>query len=122
MIRPPVFYGKVLSSKVVLDNPERWRNYMKTFEGKRVELVLREKRTTRSNAQNAYYHSVIVDMLAEYTGHDHDEMHEALKKQFNIQSTAKLKTQEFEDYISRIKIWASEFHGVYLPDPGSVDY
>jgi hypothetical protein len=95
---------------------------MQGFEGRRVELILREKRTTRSDSQNAYYHKIIVDMLAEHTGHDHDEMHEALKKQFNIQSTAKLKTQEFEDYISRIKIWAVQFHGVVLPDPNSVDF
>jgi hypothetical protein len=121
-MRAPIFYGCVEGGRIVLDNKGRFTPYLQTFEGQRIELVLREKRTTRSDRQNSYYHAIVVQMISEKTGHSHDETHEILKKQFNIESTAKLKTSEFEDYLSVIKVWAAEFLDLPIPDPGTVDY
>ena len=39
-----------------------------------------------------------------------------------IRSTAKLKTDEFADYIDKIRRWAIQEHGVDIPEPNSIDY
>ncbi len=61
-------------------------------------------------------------MLADHTGHSKEEMHDILKEIFKVESTAKLKTQEFEYYLSQIKIWAAEFYNLPIPDPQTIDY
>ena len=89
----------------------------------------------RSLDQNEYYHSVIVDILCEYTGNSHDEMHEALKVMFLSKyvivlnkngekeevriagSTARLSTKEFVEFTRKIQTWASQDLNVYIPDP-----
>ena len=132
MIRPPIFRGNVLKSKIKLDNPSRFMEYLATFEGRRIEFVLRERRAERSNQQNAYYWSVIVAMLAEHTGYSNEEMHENLKRMFlgqidehglmRVGSTAKLKTEEFQEYIAKIMRWAAMDLSLVLPDPKQIDY
>jgi hypothetical protein len=122
MIRPPIFYGKVEKGKIKLDNPARFTPYLQNFEGKRVELVLRERRTTRSEEANAYYWAVVVKMVADKTGFDSPETHEALKKRFHVTSTSKLKTKEFWEYIAKIQVWAVEFLDLAIPDANQVDY
>ena len=122
MIRAPLFYGKVVDHKVALDNVARWRAYLASMEGKRIELVLREKRDVRSGEQNKYYHAVVVGMISEYTGHTPEETHEILKKHFRIESTARLKTQEFEALMDRIRSWAGDMFGINIPLPNQVDY
>ncbi len=121
-MRAPIFFGNVEKGRIVLDNKERFIPYLKSFEGKRIELVLREKRTTRSGGQSRYYWGVVLAMLADHTGHSKEEMHDILKEIFKVESTAKLKTQEFEYYLSQIKIWAAEFYNLPIPDPQTIDY
>jgi len=121
-MRSPIFYGKVVDHKVALDNVARWRAYLASMEGKRIELVLREKRDVRSGEQNKYYHAVVVGMISEYTGHTPEETHEILKKHFRIESTARLKTQEFEALMDRIRSWAGDMFGINIPLPNQVDY
>lgn len=130
-MRPPIFRGKVEKGRIVLDNKDRFRPYLALHEGKRIELVLRERRAERSDQQNRYYHGVVVSLLAEHTGYTAEEMHENLKRMFlghtdehglmRVGSTAKLKTQEFQDYIAKIVRWAAIDLSLVIPDPRSVD-
>lgn len=89
----------------------------------------------RSLDQNAYYQGPVIGILAEYCGNSHDEMHEILKQKFLSRlaivinkngekeeirisrSTADLSTVEFEEYLKRIKTWASSDLSIYIPDP-----
>jgi hypothetical protein len=52
------------------------------LEGKRIELVIRKRRSQRSLQQNKYYFGVVVEILANYCGYTTDEMHSALKIKF----------------------------------------
>ena len=121
-MRSPIFYGQVKQGHIKLDNALRFKEYLVSFEGRRVELVLREKRDVRSGEQNKYYHAVVVGMISEYTGHTPEETHEILKKHFRIESTARLKTQEFEALMDRIRSWAGDMFGINIPLPNQVDY
>ena len=64
IMRPPIFRGKVVKGKIELDNRDRFRVYLSTFEGKRIELVLRERNTGRSDEANRYYWGIVINMLS----------------------------------------------------------
>lgn len=107
------------------------------FMGKKLEIIFRIKRKRRSLSQNAYYWGVIIPMI--YTGMldagwqmDTEEVHDYLKKQFNIKefineqtgeiiksigSTTKMTTVDMMDYFAEITQWAAEFLNVKIPEP-----
>jgi hypothetical protein len=136
MERPiPIFSGYVEGGKLKLERREALDKYILTLEGRRVEMILRAESEARSVKQNRYYWGVVVKMLAEYTGHDMDEMHEILKYKFNPRSidvegkevtigatTRELTTKEFMDYNERIKVWAVTTLNLTIPNVGEVDY
>ncbi len=121
-LRAPVFFGKVVEGRIKLDNPSRFKAYKDGLEGKRVQLVLKEKQDIRSDELNRYYWAVVVAMLGEQIGESPEEMHESLKAHFKVKSTAALKTKEFLEYLEQVKRWAAAFHGVNIPDPSEVDF
>jgi hypothetical protein len=130
----PVFTGAVDSAGTLhLDDRPALSRYLEGLTGRRVEVVVRELRRTRSHRQNRYYWGVVIALLAEHCGYEPEEMHEALKLQFlrvpadedhpleTVRSTARLKTSEFEVYLEQIRRWAATEMGVYIPEPNEVD-
>ena len=99
-------------------------------------LITIKKRGKRSNAQNSYYHGVIIETLRHRLielGHrvDHETVHEWVKSEFNSlpladadgvmiakipQSTTDLNKSEFSDLIERIRAFAAEHLGIDIPD------
>lgn len=90
----------------------------------------------RSNKQNAYYHAVVVELLADYWGLDHEDAHELIKLHCNPKvvevvnkdtgeteeqtipgSTAKLNREEWSLFIERCQRWAATEFNVVIPDP-----
>ena len=90
---------------------------------------------SRSNNQNRYYWSVVVGILSEETGYDANEIHEMIKRKFLTEhrivkgkkgqvlqldvdgSTTDLDTKQFEELMSKIRIWASRDLSIYIPEP-----
>ena len=120
-MKAPIFRGKVEKGRIVLDNRDRFRIYLASFETKRIELVLRERTEQRSEQQNAYYHGVVVKMISDATGHDPQETHQKMKDHFKVGTTTKMKTAEFQEYIENCRRFAAEFLSLNIPDPNSVD-
>lgn len=130
----PIFHGSIMKGRLTLDNPERYLVYMAGLEGKRVEVVLRKKRSKRSDQQNRYYWGIVVQILANHCGYEPDQMHEALKYKFlsdhqedssgliTIRSTASMTTDEFAQYVNRVVRWAAESLGVYVPSANDMEY
>ena len=121
-MRAPIFFGKVDKGRISLDNKARFAPYLASFEGKKIELVLREKRDIRSGEQNAYYHAVVISMITEETGHTPEEVQEIVKDHFCVRSTTTLTKREFEDLMQRVRGWAKEFLNIDIPLPNEVDY
>jgi len=133
-MRAPIFAGQIEKGKLVLENPQRYLVHLSKFEGKKVELVLRKRRSKRSDGQNRYYWAVVIEILADHCGYDPEEMHEALKLKFlsdrcvdenglvKIRSTAALNTDEFIQYTNRVVRFAAQDLGVYIPDPNQFEY
>lgn len=93
--------------------------------------VLREK---RSNAQNRYWHGIVIPLFAEHCGYEFDEMKDQLalklipKEITNMETgevyrvpghTSDLNTKQFNDLIERAQRLGAEM-GIYIPDPNEV--
>lgn len=79
----------------------------------------------RSTQQNRYYHGVIVPVYRKVfigLGHtvSNKEVHSWIKQRFQIESTTKLTTIEWEEFIIKLQAYASNILGVQIPDPNEV--
>lgn len=134
MTPPPSFIAVVgQDGRMDLAPHERQRlsAYMGSLKGQRIEVVVKPYRAQRSSQQNRYYHGVVVALLAEHCGYDHDDMHEALAMKFlRIEDcpvtgaprrlrTPKADTKQFADYLDACIRLAAE-HGVVIPEPNEV--
>ena len=117
---------QVLDLAITLTRLSLWNKNLQNFEGKEVEVCIKKWRDKRSNQQNKYYWGAIIPLLAENFGYENEEMHEALKFKFlskghttlpTVISTTKLDTQDFFEYIEKIKRWATIEYQIVLPEP-----
>lgn len=87
----------------------------------------------RSNNENSYYWGVVIDAIATETGNEPETIHQALKIKFLLnrmqcngmliattKSTTELTTIEFEAYLDKVRLWASEFLHIEIPLPNEV--
>lgn len=94
-----------------------------------VRITIEPWSDSRSLKQNAYYWSVVLELLSEETGFTPVEVHEALKAKFlpsrtapwkdlpiPSRSTTDLTTKEFEEYMAQVRTWAAQL-GVLIPLP-----
>ena len=112
-------------------------NYLKELDSDYIVSV-KKQRNNRSNMQNNYYWSCIVQPLGESLGYFPDEMHDTLKVKFasewqsidindkqiglqKVNSTAKMNTKDFEAYADQIRIWALNELGVRLMLPNEFE-
>lgn len=99
----------------------------------------------RSKEQNKAYWGLLVSPFTEwlnnngYEGHTTEDVHDMFKAKFlsrieyikdrhgkmeevkSFKSTTALSTKEFEEYSSKIRMWASQI-GCYLSEPNEVPY
>ena len=113
------FSGIVKNGKYEPDNPVAFVVHVKSMEGKKVNVIMNLWREfkPRSNNENSYFHGVVLPILSELTGYTEDEMKAVVKFKFKIQHTSTLSTAEFEDFMSKIRSWASIELGCYVPEP-----
>ena len=121
------FNAKVEKGKLVFEAPIRVANHLNLLNGQKVEVVIRKLRSQRSNNQNNYYWGCVLDILSKETGYEIDDLHEIMKYKFlkqnrktgmeYVKSTSKLSTSEFEEYLEKIRRWASIELSIFIPDP-----
>jgi hypothetical protein len=134
----PAFTGEV-NAAGVLRFPggraalDRW---LMTLKGKAVEIVIKEKRSRRSQDQNAWHWAVAVPLIAEAMGHSRDEyemVHYALVQECfgtvvdertglhvpKVRSS-KLDTKQFSELMEWEVRFAAEKLGLYVPLPDDI--
>ena len=124
-------------SKLHINNRKAFIADLKRFAGKSVEIVVKLKRSTRSSQQNRYYWGIVVPLVMQgliELGHDvnKQDTHEFIKANFNYEeivnkdtgelfrmtkSTARLNKNDFGVMIEKLKVFASEYLNVYIPEP-----
>lgn len=118
-----------MKGKLLLEDREYFDNHIRSLDGD-VQVIVRKPIKQRSNQENRYYWGVVVKLLSEHTGYSDDEMHDALRMLFlkdhaeglpTLKSTASLSTVDFEDYMSKVRQWASQELQVYVPEPNEVE-
>jgi hypothetical protein len=127
--------ARIEKGKLIFTDPVNYSKVISSLEGKAVVVNIKEPRSQRSKNQNDYYFGVVVEILAEHTGYSREEMHEVLKAKFLSEtkelagqsitfsrSTTSLSTVEFEEYLVRIREWASASLECFIPLPNEVDF
>ena len=112
-------------------------NYLKEL-GNDYLVDVKKQRNTRSNMQNNYYWSCIVQVLSNELGYFPDEIHDVLRAKFlseyemisindnqialnKIGSTTALNTKAFEVYTEQIRVWAMTELGIRLMLPNEYE-
>jgi len=137
----PAFGAKAGETGVLLfDDPGAWHGYLRSLAGKRVRVTVARETKGRTLSQNSWLWGAIYPLIADWSGHTVDEIHEAMKvlhgpKSFLTlgpaadshlgqemlvpRSTAEYTTDEFSNYCERVRAWAAT-QGLNIPDPGQV--
>lgn len=125
----PNFYGEVTNGIIAWEKPVQRDYYLKSIGTRKIVEILKPPRKPRSNNQNAYYWGVILELISQETGMTMDESHSAMKLLFlkkriseelyTIRSTATLNTLEFEEYLEKVKRFASLELNIIIPDPNA---
>ena len=127
--------GTIRHGKLKVSNAGQWMDVIRRFPDGPVIVSLERRHATRSLSQNAFYWSVVVKTISDYTGYTPDETHQALKalhlpKHLAFAdgngevvgelviggSTRVLNNVEFGDFISRVRVWAQDVLGLTIPD------
>lgn len=100
-----------------------------------IYVHLSQVKSDRSNQQNRYYWGVVLKLVSEETGYQPEEIHELFKNKYLKQfieingdeyeicgSTTRLKTHEMEEYLAKIRQFASMKLSLYIPLPNEVEF
>jgi hypothetical protein len=130
----PIFQGIVEDGKLKLSRIDKFNSYLNTLKGG-VLVTIKKEKSQRSLEQNRYYWGVVIKLLCEEIGLNEDELHEVLKYKFLkehaenkvlgevdfVKSTTDLNTKEMEEYLEKIRVWATEFLNMNIPLPNEVE-
>jgi hypothetical protein len=123
----PIFYGEIIDGKIELKLKDAFENYLKTLEGKEIELRIEKRKRNRTISQNSYYW-LILTFIGDQVGEDPEVLHNTFKAMFLkgqgkkfpiVRSTTSLDTIEFVEYIEKIARKMTEY-GIALPEPDEV--
>lgn len=131
--------GQVLNGDLV--NRHLLDNAIKQHEGQRVTVTVKKYVNRRSTRQNAYYYGVVIPALVK-AGNERgccicpEALHLYLKGQiggfkkaveqidgtvtWEVDTSTKLTTAEWEDWMTKIRVWAAE-QGLMIPMPNEGD-
>jgi hypothetical protein len=118
---------------IKFDNIVQTKQALLEHKGKYIRVQFSKLRKNRSAEQNRYYWGVVIRMIGEYCGYFTTEelqsLHEEIKKKilptkgrFNIpESTAKMSTDDFSNYVEKVKIFAAKELNLYIPEPNEIN-
>lgn len=107
-------------------DPERLKQFLLLNTGEMFVNIGKNKRNKqRSNNQNAYYWSIVLQLISDHTGETVEDLHDHFRVRFLMRgekfarpvSTTSLSVSEFEDYLSKIRMFASQDLNVFIPLP-----
>lgn len=134
-----IFSFKKTDEGFVHHDKEKFDKWTKNLKSGRYWMIIQDDRPKRSNDQNRYFHGVIIKMISEETGQPFEWTKYRLKELFfsidkdgefinseeprndprfyMVKNTSDCTTVELENRMSRIRMWASDFLNLYIPEP-----
>lgn len=123
------FIGISNQGKIEWSDPEGLRQFLIQNPGEVfVNIGKNKRRKQRSLPENSYYWAVVLKSISDYTGYTIEEVHDAMRFKFlrtgerleRVRSTTSLSVSEFEDYLSKIRMFAGQDLNVFIPLPNEV--
>lgn len=127
----PKFKADVINGKLSFQEPQKMAGYVASLFDGVYEVIIRKPRKDRSDAQNRFFHGVVLKMIAEQTGQSLEEAKNMVKVMFlmvekngyiTLRETKKLSTVEMEELNEQCRRWAVVELGINIPLPNEVDY
>src|SRR3989304_872155 len=125
MTKKGIFYGIVKGGKIVLDTPQLFSTWIKTLEGKRIEVEIQKEQDDITTQQYRYLYGCVYTPIAEETGYTVDEVDGVSKRLFLTQNKGtpkeyvkekhRLSRSELAYYIDQCIMKAAEIGVVCLP-------
>ena len=129
--------GNVEGEVLHLDRAWETLNALKEFDGKRIEITIKEWKNTRRNRANRYYWGVVIPSVFKAFAENgiklvnNDQAHEMMRIKFLMsdvdikgqgtfrvpQSTTTMKVDEFANYIFVIIEYLRDYYKFIVPEP-----
>ena len=123
----PIWKATITAGKLKIQHRDNFIDYISEYEGKVVEVIVRESKSIRSLNQNDLYWAML-EIVSDHTGYTKDELHEEFRHKFlsdkmkvigeafiYSRSTTSLKTDEMSRYLADIKFFCFHELGLTLP-------
>jgi len=126
-----LFKGTIQGEKLVLDEPQKFKDSFKLYkDGARVDVYHRKETKEKSYPQCKYFFGVVVEIFHKETGEDKDRIYEALLLKFSQTITDKgwyvtkrlseMTTVEAEEFFEKCRRYGAEC-GYYIPEPNEIE-
>lgn len=134
----PIHFGEISDGKMSVLNRGRFDSYIKTLEGKDIEIVIRKRKKTRTNKQNRALH-LYFSQLAKALNDAGYDMKKTIRKDVDIpwtggtvkeflwrpiqighlqiESSTQLKTDDIDKVYDIVNRVICERTGIHIPFP-----
>ena len=129
------FIVHIRNEVIKTDTPHKFKQYLRTLEGKKCVLNLEKYKVGRTLQQLRYLWGIIYPLISDTTGYECNELHEIMKtrhlkpkiitfrgKEYEIKgSTKQLEKYEMVEFVSAVIQDANEL-GIHVPSPEEAGY
>lgn len=133
-------FGSITDAgELQIHNKQRLKEWARQFPGRNVVIKFERAGSKRTSPANRYYWGVVISEISirlRDLGHQwltNEDVHDMMKLKFNHEqivsehgevlelpkSTTTLTKMQFAEYIDNIRMWASSFLSIDIPDPNS---
>jgi len=135
----PILKARIVKTHLYFVDVPKYIEYISRFKPDQIlDVIIRKPSRNRTLSQNNYLWGVCYKIIGDELGYDVEEIHEIMKQRFlkrqkditfkgkNITlektlSTTKLSTAQFNQYVDKVKMFASSELGIYIPDPNEIN-
>ena len=126
----PYFNGTISNGQVKLNNKEQFYDYIRNFEGKVIQVLVKKYKSEKTLKQLAYLWGVALKLISEHTGHSTSELYTYCLNKYAPQievmgelcpKTARdFTSTEMSEFIGKVIMFGAELD-VIIPDPEMVE-
>jgi len=95
----PIFYGIVNNCEVIFYEKKKLRQFLIDFEGKEVEVVIRQPTSPRTLQQNKYLWGVVYKILSDHTGYTKEEINEIKERIIFLQEKYQKMQEKYNEIL-----------------------
>ena len=131
MKKHKLYFAPCKDGTIEWEHEGQLERIVRSLKPKRHVMEIYEYKRNRSAEQNRYYFGVVCKLISEETGYTPDEVHQLMAERFLgyekdghafVRSTTTLNTAEMEEYLSAVRMFASQELSCYVPLPNECHF